>query len=271
MAVLHSRLGRAAFPVMRELNDAADPSMLARDAVRAMRAPGGARSVLPRRLLLDGALPLRRPLPLLPPLHRSRVPRPLQVRQARRPRARGAARRARRGAGACAIRRRGRVHRRRGAVGARRREPRRPLRQHGRRRHRRPRRDALRQRPRRRPRRSPLRRRGHARAPGDRRPAPPRASSRARHRPRRRSRALALRARGRRAAAGPRRHLRGPRARRAAAVAATRIRRERALVHRGRSRAFQPTFACPTRTSRASPRSTPRTATRWCCRPRCAR
>jgi len=37
MAVLHSRLGRSAFPVMRELNDAADPSMLARDAVRAMR------------------------------------------------------------------------------------------------------------------------------------------------------------------------------------------------------------------------------------------
>ena len=37
MAVLHSRLGRSAFPVMRELNDAADPSMLARDAVHAMR------------------------------------------------------------------------------------------------------------------------------------------------------------------------------------------------------------------------------------------
>ena len=37
MPVLHSRLGRAAFPVMREMNDAADPRMLARDAVRAMR------------------------------------------------------------------------------------------------------------------------------------------------------------------------------------------------------------------------------------------
>jgi len=37
MPVLHSRLGRAAFPVMRELNDAADPGMLASDAVRAMR------------------------------------------------------------------------------------------------------------------------------------------------------------------------------------------------------------------------------------------
>jgi arylsulfatase A-like enzyme len=37
MAVLHSRLGRGAFPVMREMNDAADPAMLARDAVRDMR------------------------------------------------------------------------------------------------------------------------------------------------------------------------------------------------------------------------------------------
>jgi arylsulfatase A-like enzyme len=37
MAVLHSRFGRATFPVMRELNDAADPSMLARDAIRTMR------------------------------------------------------------------------------------------------------------------------------------------------------------------------------------------------------------------------------------------
>jgi arylsulfatase A-like enzyme len=37
MPVLHSPLGRAAFPVMREMNDAADPAMLARDAVRAMR------------------------------------------------------------------------------------------------------------------------------------------------------------------------------------------------------------------------------------------
>jgi arylsulfatase A-like enzyme len=37
MPVLHSRVGRAAFPVMREMNDAADPAMLARDAVRVMR------------------------------------------------------------------------------------------------------------------------------------------------------------------------------------------------------------------------------------------
>jgi arylsulfatase A-like enzyme len=37
MPVLHSRVGRAAFPVMREMNDAADPAMLASDAVRAMR------------------------------------------------------------------------------------------------------------------------------------------------------------------------------------------------------------------------------------------
>ncbi|MGH7296321.1 MAG: sulfatase-like hydrolase/transferase, partial [Polyangiaceae bacterium] len=37
MPFLHSRLGRVAFPVMREMNDAADPGMLARDAVRAMR------------------------------------------------------------------------------------------------------------------------------------------------------------------------------------------------------------------------------------------
>jgi arylsulfatase A-like enzyme len=37
MPVLHSRVGRAAFPVMREMNDAADPAMLARDAVHAMR------------------------------------------------------------------------------------------------------------------------------------------------------------------------------------------------------------------------------------------
>jgi arylsulfatase A-like enzyme len=37
LPVLHSRPGRAAFPVMREMNDAADPAMLARDAVRTMR------------------------------------------------------------------------------------------------------------------------------------------------------------------------------------------------------------------------------------------
>ena len=38
LPVLHSRLGRRAFPVLREMNDAADPQMLARDAVRTMRA-----------------------------------------------------------------------------------------------------------------------------------------------------------------------------------------------------------------------------------------
>jgi len=38
LPVLHSRLGRAAFPVLREMNDAADPQMLARDAVRTMRS-----------------------------------------------------------------------------------------------------------------------------------------------------------------------------------------------------------------------------------------
>jgi arylsulfatase A-like enzyme len=37
MPFLHSHLGRAAFPVMREMNDAADPALLAQDAVRAMR------------------------------------------------------------------------------------------------------------------------------------------------------------------------------------------------------------------------------------------
>jgi arylsulfatase A-like enzyme len=37
MAVLHSRVGRTVFPVMRELNDAADPAMLARDAIGMMR------------------------------------------------------------------------------------------------------------------------------------------------------------------------------------------------------------------------------------------
>jgi arylsulfatase A-like enzyme len=38
LPVLHSRLGRAAFPVLREMNDAADPEMLARDAIRTMRS-----------------------------------------------------------------------------------------------------------------------------------------------------------------------------------------------------------------------------------------
>ncbi len=37
LPMLHSRLGRAAFPVLREMNDAADPGLLARDAVQAMR------------------------------------------------------------------------------------------------------------------------------------------------------------------------------------------------------------------------------------------
>jgi arylsulfatase A-like enzyme len=37
MPILHTPLGRAAFPVMREMNDAADPAMLAHDAVRSMR------------------------------------------------------------------------------------------------------------------------------------------------------------------------------------------------------------------------------------------
>ena len=46
----------------------------------------GARSVLSRRLLLDRALPLRRALAVLRPLHRRELPRPIQVRQARGPR-----------------------------------------------------------------------------------------------------------------------------------------------------------------------------------------
>jgi arylsulfatase A-like enzyme len=37
MPILHSRLGRVAFPVMREMNDAADPALLAADAIRTMR------------------------------------------------------------------------------------------------------------------------------------------------------------------------------------------------------------------------------------------
>ncbi len=41
LPVLHSRLGRAAFPVLREMNDAADPQMLARDAVHTMRSLEG--------------------------------------------------------------------------------------------------------------------------------------------------------------------------------------------------------------------------------------
>jgi arylsulfatase A-like enzyme len=41
LPVLHSRLGRAAFPVLREMNDAADPRMLAGDAVRTMRSLEG--------------------------------------------------------------------------------------------------------------------------------------------------------------------------------------------------------------------------------------
>jgi arylsulfatase A-like enzyme len=38
LPVLDTRLGRAAFPVLREMNAAADPSLLAADAIRAMRA-----------------------------------------------------------------------------------------------------------------------------------------------------------------------------------------------------------------------------------------
>jgi arylsulfatase A-like enzyme len=38
LPALHSRVGRAAFPVLREMNDAADPQMLASDAIRTMRA-----------------------------------------------------------------------------------------------------------------------------------------------------------------------------------------------------------------------------------------
>ncbi|HEX3770514.1 MAG TPA: sulfatase-like hydrolase/transferase, partial [Polyangiaceae bacterium] len=41
LPVLHSRLGRSAFPVLREMNDAADPQMLARDAVSTMRSLEG--------------------------------------------------------------------------------------------------------------------------------------------------------------------------------------------------------------------------------------
>lgn len=37
MPVLHSHLGRLVFPVLREMNDAADPTLLADDAVRTMR------------------------------------------------------------------------------------------------------------------------------------------------------------------------------------------------------------------------------------------
>jgi arylsulfatase A-like enzyme len=37
LPVLHSRVGHSLFPVLREMNDAADPGLLARDAVRAMR------------------------------------------------------------------------------------------------------------------------------------------------------------------------------------------------------------------------------------------
>ncbi len=37
LPVLHSRLGRAIFPVLRELNHAADPNLLANDAIAAMR------------------------------------------------------------------------------------------------------------------------------------------------------------------------------------------------------------------------------------------
>ncbi len=39
---LHSRAGRVAFPVMREMNDAADPELLADDAIRAIESSSGA-------------------------------------------------------------------------------------------------------------------------------------------------------------------------------------------------------------------------------------
>ncbi len=41
LPVLHSRLGRLMFPVLRELNDAADPEMVARDAIGAIRHANG--------------------------------------------------------------------------------------------------------------------------------------------------------------------------------------------------------------------------------------
>jgi arylsulfatase A-like enzyme len=37
LPLLHSRLGRLAFPVLREMNDAADPSLLAKDAIGMLR------------------------------------------------------------------------------------------------------------------------------------------------------------------------------------------------------------------------------------------
>ena len=40
LPTLHSRLGRKVFPVLRELNDAADPSMLADDAIAALHRAG---------------------------------------------------------------------------------------------------------------------------------------------------------------------------------------------------------------------------------------
>ncbi len=42
LPVLHSRVGRAVFPVMRELNGAADPNLLADDAIHAITRPSGA-------------------------------------------------------------------------------------------------------------------------------------------------------------------------------------------------------------------------------------
>jgi arylsulfatase A-like enzyme len=41
LPVLHSRLGRFFFPIMRELNDAADPSMLSKDALHALKKNEG--------------------------------------------------------------------------------------------------------------------------------------------------------------------------------------------------------------------------------------
>ncbi len=172
MPVLHSRLGRAAFPVMREMNDAADPQMLARDAVRAMRSLEARGPFFLVVFFSTAHFPYAAPVALLRALHRRELPRPLQVRQARGPR--GRRRRPTRATRSrCAALYDGAVtaiddaaqQRARRARGRRHRE------EHDRRGHGRPRRDALRPRPRPGARRSPLRRRGDARAARRRRSA----------------------------------------------------------------------------------------------------
>ena len=234
-----------------------------------------ARPVLPGRLLLDGALPLRRAVAVLRALHRRGLPRTLQVRQARRTRGRGAGRRARRGAGT----RRSTTARSRPSTtqrsGARRARGRRDREEHDRGRHGRPRRDPVRPRARSGARRSPLRRRGDARAARHRRSAvlaaqAPRAPHASGHRARRGPGADPLRADGRGASGGPRRAVARAGARRAAARARARLRRDRALVHRGHPGAAAASCACPTPASRGSPRSTRGTATSSCSRRRCA-